>query len=509
MANYILTTFIRGRERFGVPVYDLPPEFTQQYFFDVYFLTDGCEAPADRNCRVCGKIGHFAKECPLSKSNRRAEQKKEEAEREAGGKTPENNKSSNKPFNAGPTRPRSASAPNNQSQQSDGRRRVGSHPESTPSGSEEIDGLANTARVATPPAIASLVQNEPTVHVTGVVPPLSTQRQPESIIQPLSLPSPISQTAEQVQHSQQGELKVGSESSCPEVSSESAVTSSDVTVQIATPVSSTEEAELVPKKSPCLTQSLPTPRVGAESQGTPPPLHYVQASPVVSIPVRHCHTAPVSSHPAGFYAQGSMHQASVTGSPRLLSSNIALSLPPNASSNSWHQRQPVVFNTPPENHWCSQQMRPYLGSPAQREMWLRQQHGILMSPPSPLVGLQHRSDPGSLLMSHGHRSWNVAEQPRPMIPQSPPTISRNVLWPISSSSPSQVPSSYPGASPGRGQSPPILGHQPGFPHGHPSVVGSAEHSPQLPVPHQRSPTQLVLGAHMVSSPYWPYWFYHY
>ena len=110
MANYILTTFIRGRERFGFPRFDIPLELSQKFFFDVYYLTDGYEAPTDRNCRVCGKIGHIAKDCPHSKANRRAEQKKEEEERrlgkEPGGMT-------QKPFSA---RPRSASAPNKQGQ---------------------------------------------------------------------------------------------------------------------------------------------------------------------------------------------------------------------------------------------------------------------------------------------------------------------------------------------------------------------------------------------------------
>lgn len=49
MANYILTTFIRGRERFGIPRCDIPKELLQRHFSDVYYLTDGFEAPSDRN----------------------------------------------------------------------------------------------------------------------------------------------------------------------------------------------------------------------------------------------------------------------------------------------------------------------------------------------------------------------------------------------------------------------------------------------------------------------------
>lgn len=36
----------------------------QEYFFDSKVLTDGELAPNDRCCRVCGKIGHYMKDCP-------------------------------------------------------------------------------------------------------------------------------------------------------------------------------------------------------------------------------------------------------------------------------------------------------------------------------------------------------------------------------------------------------------------------------------------------------------
>lgn len=36
----------------------------QDYFFDSKVLTDGELAPNDRCCRICGKIGHYMKDCP-------------------------------------------------------------------------------------------------------------------------------------------------------------------------------------------------------------------------------------------------------------------------------------------------------------------------------------------------------------------------------------------------------------------------------------------------------------
>ena len=83
MAQYILCTFMKGRERFGFPRF-IPPEFLQRYFFDVYFLTDGYEAPNDRNWQgLRQKLDTLPRECPLSKPNKRAEQKIEEEERKS------------------------------------------------------------------------------------------------------------------------------------------------------------------------------------------------------------------------------------------------------------------------------------------------------------------------------------------------------------------------------------------------------------------------------------------
>uniref|UniRef100_A0A3B3IIK6 CCHC-type domain-containing protein n=1 Tax=Oryzias latipes TaxID=8090 RepID=A0A3B3IIK6_ORYLA len=37
----------------------------QEYFFDPEVLTEGQVAPNDRCCRICGKVGHFMKDCSI------------------------------------------------------------------------------------------------------------------------------------------------------------------------------------------------------------------------------------------------------------------------------------------------------------------------------------------------------------------------------------------------------------------------------------------------------------
>ncbi|XP_069128697.1 LOW QUALITY PROTEIN: terminal uridylyltransferase 7-like [Argopecten irradians] len=76
MNQYIMKTFIRGRELYGTPA-ELPKSCTApaEYFFDKTKLSQGAP-PSDRCCRVCNKIGHIAKECP------KVLQRKEREERE-------------------------------------------------------------------------------------------------------------------------------------------------------------------------------------------------------------------------------------------------------------------------------------------------------------------------------------------------------------------------------------------------------------------------------------------
>ncbi|XP_078107333.1 terminal uridylyltransferase 7 [Sander vitreus] len=72
MTNFIMKAFINGRTVFGTPVKAFPPMYPSQmeYFFDPEVLTEGEVAPNDRCCRICGKIGHFMKDCPMRKKSK-------------------------------------------------------------------------------------------------------------------------------------------------------------------------------------------------------------------------------------------------------------------------------------------------------------------------------------------------------------------------------------------------------------------------------------------------------
>ncbi|XP_053910078.1 terminal uridylyltransferase 7 isoform X2 [Cuculus canorus] len=73
MTNFIMKAFINGRRVFGTPIKVFPKEYPSkmEYFFDPEVLTEGELAPNDRCCRICGKIGHFMKDCPMRRKLRR------------------------------------------------------------------------------------------------------------------------------------------------------------------------------------------------------------------------------------------------------------------------------------------------------------------------------------------------------------------------------------------------------------------------------------------------------
>ncbi|XP_075038200.1 terminal uridylyltransferase 4 isoform X2 [Mixophyes fleayi] len=77
MTNFIMKAFINGRKLFGTPFYPLPG-LEGEYFFDSKVLTDGELAPNDRCCRVCGKIGHYMKDCPKRRRIKKKENEKDD-----------------------------------------------------------------------------------------------------------------------------------------------------------------------------------------------------------------------------------------------------------------------------------------------------------------------------------------------------------------------------------------------------------------------------------------------
>ncbi|XP_007497972.1 terminal uridylyltransferase 7 isoform X2 [Monodelphis domestica] len=94
MTNFIMKAFINGRRVFGIPVKVFPKEYPSkmEYFFDPEVLTEGELAPNDRCCRICGKIGHFMKDCPMRKKARR----RHDHEDNKNQRHPENNEKRNK-----------------------------------------------------------------------------------------------------------------------------------------------------------------------------------------------------------------------------------------------------------------------------------------------------------------------------------------------------------------------------------------------------------------------------
>lgn len=77
MTNFIMKAFINGRKLFGTPFYPVPGAEVD-YFFDSRVLTDGELAPNDRCCRICGKIGHYMKDCPKRRRIKKKDNDKDE-----------------------------------------------------------------------------------------------------------------------------------------------------------------------------------------------------------------------------------------------------------------------------------------------------------------------------------------------------------------------------------------------------------------------------------------------
>ncbi|XP_061196234.1 terminal uridylyltransferase 4-like isoform X2 [Saccostrea echinata] len=79
MHQYIMKAFVHGRLLYCKPVDKIPTTFSSpaDYFFDKTQLTSG-SPPNDRGCRVCNKIGHIAKECPVVLNRKEREEKERE-----------------------------------------------------------------------------------------------------------------------------------------------------------------------------------------------------------------------------------------------------------------------------------------------------------------------------------------------------------------------------------------------------------------------------------------------
>ncbi|XP_062573267.1 terminal uridylyltransferase 4-like isoform X2 [Saccostrea cucullata] len=79
MHQYIMKAFVHGRLLYCTPVENIPTTYSSpaDYFFDKDRLTSG-SPPNDRGCRVCNKIGHIAKECPVVINRKEREERERE-----------------------------------------------------------------------------------------------------------------------------------------------------------------------------------------------------------------------------------------------------------------------------------------------------------------------------------------------------------------------------------------------------------------------------------------------
>ena len=91
MNVFIRKAFINGRSHFCTPVLMPPPGYSSllDYMFDPKIMTHG-PPPADRNCRKCGKIGHWRKECPQLLEKQRKSDAQHEISRERSDSSQEN-----------------------------------------------------------------------------------------------------------------------------------------------------------------------------------------------------------------------------------------------------------------------------------------------------------------------------------------------------------------------------------------------------------------------------------
>ena len=545
-----MSTFIRGRERFGLPRYDIPMQFCQRFFFDVYYLTDGYEAPTDRNCRVCNKIGHIARDCPRSKANRRAEEKKDAEERKAARENSEKPDVGMKSFNTGPSRPRSISAPNK------GQNTSVSTAQPKKLQSSQEDNAANLSRsqpnsqFVPPPVkdgqsvkrVEGNPENAPGMPLSKEPHALSHVQNPHTGLSNKSVasaglggeitdPNRTQNTQPTIPHTSSSSLTPGSSSSDSVGNQYNAAVSATVQTSSSLPLSHSQSPSNIP----------------SHPQGMkPPPGFFI---PEVTSQVPHATSARSPHTMAG-----------------------SMSPPVNISLADRFEGQPILMNTPPRHQpgMFSPQSVQFVGSPNQQEMWLRQQGLMMMlnhplSPPmrplvpypmSPEVQVQSQlrqlagtsnSLPMENVGSPVRGQQHLAEHSHQMVPHSPPNISRNVMWPEVGNSPPSVARGQqfqghqlhfphvksPGipapaiGSPQRMIHPHVshnnfhgvpgspqhiaqqlqYSHSPGMP---PAVIGSPpQQTLQQPVPRLEGLVQPAIGTHMVSSPYWPYCFYYY